>query len=35
MNPITFIYSLIRTIIADNEPNSKDELAVLDQIFGW
>ena len=35
MNPITFIYSLIRNIIADNEPNSKDEFAVLDQIFGY
>lgn len=35
MNPITFIYGLIRNIIADNEPNSKDEFAVLDLIFGY
>ena len=32
---ITDIYGLIRNIIADNEPNSKDEFAVLDQIFGY
>ena len=35
MNPITKIYGFIRTIIANNEPQSKDELEVLDQIFGW
>lgn len=35
MNPITKIYGFIRTIIADNEPNSKDEFAVLDLIFGY
>ena len=35
MNPITFIYGLIRNIIADNEPNSQDEFAVLDKIFGY
>ena len=35
MNPITKIYGFIRTIIANNEPNSKDEFEVLDQIFGW
>ena len=34
-NPITFIYGLIRNIIADNEPNSQDEFAVLDKIFGY
>ena len=32
---ITKIYGFIRTIIANNEPNSKDEFEVLDQIFGW
>ena len=32
---ITDIYGLIRNIIARNEPNSKDEFEVLDQIFGW
>ena len=32
---ITDIYGFIRTIIANNEPNSKDEFEVLDQIFGW
>ena len=32
---ITKIYGFIRTIIANNEPQSKDELEVLDQIFGW
>ena len=32
---ITDIYGLIRNIIADNEPNSKDEFDVLDKIFGW
>ena len=31
---ITKIYGFIRTIIANNEPNSKDEFEVLDQIFG-
>ena len=30
---ITDIHGFIRTIIANNEPNSKDEFAVLDQIF--
>lgn len=32
---ITDIYGFIRTIIANNEPNSKDEFDVLDKIFGW
>ena len=32
---ITDIYGLIRTIIAINEPQSKNEFEVLDQIFGW
>ena len=31
---ITDIYGVIRNIIADNEPQSKDEFAVLDLIFG-
>ena len=35
MNPITFIYGLIRNIIARNEPNSQDEFDVLDKIFGY
>ena len=35
MGPITDIYAIIRTIIANNEPNSKDEFAVLDLIFGY
>ena len=35
MEYITKIYGFIRTIIANNEPQSKDELEVLDQIFGW
>ena len=35
MNPITFIYGLIRNIIARNEPNSQDEFEVLDKIFGY
>ena len=35
MNPITKIYGFIRTIIANNEPQSKDEFAVLDLIFGY
>lgn len=35
MEYITKIYGFIRTIIANNEPQSKDELKVLDQIFGW
>ena len=35
MNPITKIYGFIRTIIARNEPNSQDEFAVLDKIFGY
>ena len=35
LGPITDIYGIIRTIIANNEPNSKDEFEVLDQIFGW
>lgn len=34
MEYITKIYGFIRTIIANNEPQSKDELKVLDQIFG-
>ena len=34
MGPITDIYAIIRTIIADNEPQSKDEFEVLDLIFG-
>ena len=34
MNPITKIYGFIRTIIANNEPQSKDEFEVLDMIFG-
>ena len=32
---ITDIYGFIRTIIAINEPQSKDEFEVLDQIFGY
>ena len=32
---ITKIYGFIRTIIARNEPNSKDEFEVLDLIFGY
>ena len=32
---ITDIYGVIRNIIADNEPQSKDEFAVLDLIFGY
>ena len=35
MGPITDIYAIIRTIIADNEPQSKDEFEVLDKIFGY
>lgn len=35
MNPITSIYAFIRNIIANNEPNSKDEFEVLDKIFGY
>ena len=35
MDTITYIYGLIRNIIARNEPNSKDEFAVLDLIFGY
>ena len=35
VNPITFIYGLIRNIIARNEPNSQDEFDVLDKIFGY
>ena len=31
---ITDIYGVIRNIIADNEPQSKDEFEVLDKIFG-
>ena len=32
---ITDIYGFIRNIIARNEPNSQDEFAVLDKIFGY
>ena len=35
LGPITDIYGFIRTIIANNEPNSKDEFDVLDKIFGY
>lgn len=35
LGPITDIYGVIRNIIADNEPQSKDEFAVLDLIFGY
>ncbi len=28
------IYELIKKIVGDNEPNSKDEFEVLDKIFG-
>lgn len=35
MGPITDIYAFIRNIIAKNEPNSGDEFAVLDKIFGY
>lgn len=35
LGPITDIYGIIRTIIAKNEPNSQDEFAVLDKIFGY
>ena len=35
MGPITSIYAFIRNIIANNEPNSKDEFEVLDKIFGY
>lgn len=35
MNAITNIYAFIRNIIANNEPNSKDEFEVLDKIFGY
>ena len=28
------IYEFIKSIVADNEPNSKDEFEVLDKIFG-
>ena len=35
LGPITDIYGFIRNIIADNEPQSKDEFAVLDKIFGY
>lgn len=35
MNAITDIYAFIRNIIANNEPNSKDEFEVLDKIFGY
>ena len=34
LGPITDIYGVIRNIIADNEPQSKDEFEVLDLIFG-
>lgn len=35
LGPITGIYAIIRNIIARNEPNSQDEFAVLDKIFGY
>ena len=35
LGPITDIYGFIRNIIARNEPNSQDEFAVLDLIFGY
>lgn len=35
LGPITDIYAIIRNIIADNEPQSKDEFEVLDKIFGY
>lgn len=35
LGPITEIYGFIRGIIARNEPNSQDEFAVLDKIFGY
>ena len=35
MDTITYIYGLIRNIIARNEPNSQDEFDVLDKIFGY
>lgn len=35
MDTITYIYGLIRNIIARNEPNSQDEFDVLDLIFGY
>lgn len=35
MGLITDIYGFIRNIIARNEPNSQDEFAVLDKIFGY
>ncbi len=35
LGPITDIYGFIRNIIARNEPNSQDEFAVLDKIFGY
>lgn len=28
------IYELIKAIVSDNEPNSKDEFEFLDKIFG-